>query len=156
MIYTKKFYKVDGEDFYPPKHTPMSYLDVVDVSGSCNMFEFPINIRYDISYNNKGRFFANTGLSSYIMDKQDYVCVYYNNQGLLKEYPWKTDSNFDHFLSNLNLSVGYERTIGKNFSVQAEPYFKVPLKGLGYGSIRMNSYGMFFTVKYKPSAKVKK
>jgi hypothetical protein len=156
LIYTKKFYKVDGGDFYPPKHSPMSYLDVDNVSGSCNMFEIPVNIRYDISYNKKGRFFANTGLSSYIMDKQDYVCTYYNNQGELVDYPWKTDDNWDHFLSNLNLSIGYERTVGKNFSVQAEPYFKVPLQGLGYGSIRMNSYGMLFTLKYKPSAKPKK
>lgn len=156
IIYTKKFYKVNGDDFYPPKHTPMSYLDVDMVTGSCNMFEIPINIRYDISYNKKGRLFANTGLSSYIMDKQDYVCAYFNNWGTLVEYPWKSDSNYNHFLSNLNLSIGYERTIGKNFSVQAEPYFKVPLQGLGYGSIKMNSYGMLLTLKYKPSARPKK
>lgn len=113
LIYTKKFYKVDGEDFYPPKHSYISYLDVDKVEGSCSMFEIPVNIRYDISYNKKNRFFAGTGVSSYIMDRQDYDCYYWNQLGEYRKHPWQTDSNYNYFLSNINLSIGYERTIGK-------------------------------------------
>ena len=156
IIYTKKFYKVEGEDFNPPKHSWLSYQDVQMVTGSCNMFEIPVNIRYDISFNKKGRFFASTGLSSYIMDKQDYDCSYIDDNGDLQKYPWSEDSNYNYFISNLNFSIGYERAIGKRFSIQAEPYFKLPLKGLGYGSIDMNSYGIFITFKYKPVARAKK
>jgi hypothetical protein len=153
LIYTKKWYNVDGDDFYPPKHSYISYQDVDKVAGSCNMFEIPLNIRYDITTNKKGRFFASTGASAYIMDKQDYDCSYWTGTGSLAKYYWKTDSNYNYIFSNLNLSIGYERTLGKHFSIQAEPYLKLPLKGLGYGSVRMNSYGMFVTFKYKPSAR---
>jgi hypothetical protein len=156
LIYTKKFYHVDGEDFYPPKHSYISYLDVNDVKGSCNMIEIPLNIRYDFKYNNRSRWFASTGISSYIMDKQDYDCYYTSMTGEEKIHPWGTDSNYNYFISNVNLSIGYERTLGRNFSIQAEPYLKLPLQGLGYGEIRMNSLGMLLTFKYKPSIKAKK
>jgi hypothetical protein len=49
-----------------------------------------------------------------------------------------------------------ERSLGKHFSIQAEPYLKVPLKGLGIGNIRMDSYGILFTLKYKPTFNAKK
>lgn len=150
LIYTTKYYKAAGEYFDPPAHSFISYQDVEEVTGGCSMIEIPLNIRYDFSYSKKGRFFASTGVSSYIMDKQDYECTYYNNAGQLRKYPWKTDSNYNYFLSNVNLSVGYERAIGRNFSVQAEPYLKLPLQGLGYGNMKMNSYGLYVTFKYKP------
>lgn len=156
LLYTKKFYKVDGADFYPPKHTLISYLDIDHLTGSCSMFEIPINVRYDISYNQESRFFASTGISSYIMDKQDYECNYWSQTGEYRKYPWRTDSNYNHLFSNINLSIGYERALGKNFSIQAEPYFKLPLQGFGYGDIKMNSYGMLLTFKYKPGVKSKK
>jgi hypothetical protein len=149
LIYTKKFYKVEGEDFTPPKPSWLSYQDIKMVEGSCNMFEIPLNVRYDFSFNQQRRWFASTGVSSYIMDKQDYVCDYVNQQGELNSYPWKEGKNYNYFISNINLSVGYERILGKHFSLQAEPYFKIPVQGLGYGSIKMNSYGLLLGLKYK-------
>lgn len=157
LIYTKKWYKVAGEDFTPPKHSWLSYQDISMVNGNCNMFEIPVNLRYDFSYNQKRRIFASTGISSYIMDKQYYEADYSDSPGgTTYVYKRGTDSNYNHFMSNLNFSIGYERAIGKQFSIQAEPYFKLPLKGLGYGSIDMNSYGMYITFKYKPLGRTKK
>ena len=156
LIYTKKYYKVDGEDFYPPKHSWISYQDVLDAKGSCNMFEIPINLRYDFAYNQKSRWFASTGLSSYIMNKQYYDCRYLNNMGQESNWAKTEDSTYKYLFSTLNFSIGYERALGRNFSIQAEPYFRLPMKGLGYGSIDMNSYGLFVTFKYKPSMRLPK
>jgi hypothetical protein len=124
------------------------------VEGNCNMFEIPVNLRYDFSVNNKRRLFASAGLSSFIMDKQNYECDYISGMnGQPYKYKWSEDSNYTHVMSNLNLSFGYERALGRNFSIQAEPYLKLPLKGLGYGSLKMNSYGLYVTFKYKPLGK---
>jgi hypothetical protein len=154
FIYTKKWYKADGEDFHPPKHSYLSYQDIQMVEGNCNMFEIPVNLRYDFSVNNKRRLFASAGLSSFIMDKQNYECDYISGMnGQPYKYKWSEDSNYTHVMSNLNLSFGYERALGRNFSIQAEPYLKLPLKGLGYGSLKMNSYGLYVTFKYKPLGK---
>lgn len=156
FIYTQKWYKVAGEDFTPPKHSYLSYQDIEMVTGSCSMFEIPVNVRYDFAYNKKSRWFASTGVSNFIMDKQAYQCDYYTQSGQYYKMGWSTDSNYNYFMSTLNFSIGYERAIGKQFSIQAEPYFKLPLKGLGYGSIDMNSYGMYITFRYKPLGRLKK
>jgi hypothetical protein len=150
-IYTKKFYKTDSSHF-EYKGTPWPANKTVSrVEGNCSMWDIPINVRYDFSFNNKRRWFASTGLSTYLMDKEDYD-VYYRWNGISPTYdtPWGSDSNSTYLFSIWNLSVGMERSLGKRFSLQAEPYLKIPLKDLGMGNMRMNSYGILFTLKYKP------
>ena len=65
---------------------------------------------------------------------------------------WGSKNADNYWFSVLNLSVGYERVISKRLSIQAEPYLKVPLTGLGAGSMKMGSYGMFFSLKYRPAS----
>jgi hypothetical protein len=52
-------------------------------------------------------------------------------------------------LSVVNLSVGYERNLGRRFSWQAEPFLKLPLGGVGFGKVRLGSGGVFVSLKYK-------
>ena len=149
VIYTKKFYKADSADFHYKTNWPNYKLR--NVEGNCAMWEIPVNVRYDISYNEKRRWFVSTGLSTYLMDKEDYILYYGNNwNNYITEAPVNNDVNSNYIFSIVNLSAGMERSFGKRFSLQAEPYLKVPLKGLGMGSMRMTSYGVLFTLKYKP------
>jgi hypothetical protein len=90
------------------------------------------------------------------MDKENYNLYYNWGSSPASPYPLNSDTNSNYLFSIWNLSVGLERSLGKHFSIQAEPYLKVPLKGLGTGSIRMDSYGIFFTLKYKPTFKTKR
>ncbi len=153
ILYTKKFYKTDSQHFH--YKNPMNW-ELDNVEGNCSMWEIPVNVRYDVSFNDKRRWFVSTGLSTYLMDKE-YYNLYYSRNGIpYAPYPLPSDSNSNYLFSILNLSVGMERSLGKHFSIQAEPYLKVPLTGLGTGSMRMDSYGIFFTLKYKPTFKTKK
>jgi hypothetical protein len=149
-IYTKKFYKTDSSHFEYKNNPWPNNKTISTVEGNCSMWEIPVNVRYDFSYNNKRRWFASTGLSTYLMDKEDYEVYYRWNGGPTYPQGLGTDSNSTYLFSIWNLSVGMERSLGKRFSLQAEPYLKVPLKDLGLGNMRMNSYGILFTVKYKP------
>ena len=119
------------------------------------MWEIPVNVRYDVSFNDKRRWFVSTGLSTYLMDKENYD-MYYSANGNPYSSNWPSDSNSSYFFSIWNLSAGMERSLGRHFSIQAEPYLKVPLKGLGKGNMRMDSYGILFTLKYKPTFNKKK
>jgi len=149
VIYTKKFYKADSADFHYKTNWPNYKLR--NVEGNCAMWEIPVNVRYDVSFNEKRRWFVSTGLSTYLMDKEDYVLYYGNNwNNYIMETSVNNDVNSNYIFSIVNLSAGMERSFGKRFSLQAEPYLKVPLKGLGMGSMRMTSYGVLFTLKYKP------
>jgi hypothetical protein len=152
IIYTKKWYQADGKDFHYKGPWGQEYDKA---EGNCSMWEIPVNVRYDLSFNTKRRWFASTGLSTYLMDKE-YYDLYYTWNGTQSTYPMPSDSNSNYFFSILNLSVGMERSLGKHFSIQAEPYLKVPLQGLGKGSIRMDSYGIYFTLKFKPGFRTKK
>ena len=149
VIYTKKFYKADSQDFHYKTNWPNYKLR--NVEGNCSMWEIPVNVRYDVSFNEKRRWFVSTGLSTYLMDKEDYVLYYGNNwNNYIAEIPANSDVNSNYIFSIVNLSAGMERSFGKRFSLQAEPYLKIPLKGLGMGNMRMTSYGVLFTLKYKP------
>jgi hypothetical protein len=155
VIYTKKFYKADSADFNYKTNWPNYKLR--NVEGNCSMWEIPVNVRYDVSFNEKRRWFVSTGLSTYLMDKEDYMLYYGNNwNNYITEAPVSNDVNSNYLFSIVNLSAGMERSLGKRFSLQAEPYLKVPLKGLGMGSMRMTSYGVLFTLKYKPQFNLKR
>jgi hypothetical protein len=147
VIYTKKFYQADSQDFH--YKMPNNYK-LKNVEGNCSMWEIPVNVRYDVSFNDKRRWFVSTGLSTYLMDKEDYTVYYSTWSNNVYDWPINSDSNSSYIFSILNLSAGMERSFGKHFSIQAEPYLKIPLKGLGMGSMRMTSYGVLFTLKYKP------
>lgn len=153
VIYTRKFYKADSQYFHPK--TNWNPWRPTDIDGNCSMWEIPVNVRYDIAYNEKRRWFVSTGLSTYLMDKEDYNLNYVWSGGT-NYNSYKSDSNSNYLFSILNLSVGFERSLGKHFSIQAEPYLKIPMKGLGYGNMRMDSYGVYFSLKYKPTFRSKK
>ena len=152
LIYTKKQYSAMGEDYHPPKHYWTYYVDLDKLSGNCEMLEIPINLRYNINLNTKSQWFASAGISSYLMKNQNYT-YFYKFMGQYNERDWTNSRDTSHLFSILNLSAGFERSIGKNLSLQAEPYVKLPLSGIGYGQMDINSYGLYLTLKYSPTKK---
>ena len=57
-----------------------------------------------------------------------------------------------HWFSILTLSGGYQYKISNRFSIMAEPYIEMPLSGIGFGKINLNSSGLLFTAVIKPFA----
>lgn len=156
-IYTTKNYKSRGSDYHPPKGYWTEYVKLETVTADCNMWDIPINLRYNLVPRHRTNLFVSTGLSSYLMrtESYDYRYYYVNNPNpMYRERSY--DTNTKHWLSVLNLSVGYERQLSKSFAIQAEPFFKQPLKGVGFGKVKLNSTGIFLSVKYKPVARSRK
>lgn len=152
-IFTQKKYKVAGADFTAPKGTMISYYKIEDVNGSCNMWEFPLLARYTISQGKKNSVFASTGLSSYLMTSEDYYYRFYNGSGVLTSRYAEYYTGDAYFMSILHLSAGFESRMSKNFSLIIEPYAKLPLAGVGFGSIRLSSFGLNFSMQYRQPAK---
>jgi len=152
LIYTKKEYTAAGEDYHPPKHYWTYYVDLKKVSGDCQMLEIPLNVRYNIIQNTKSQWFASAGLSTYLMMNQNYRYYYYFT-GMPSERDWNRSDDTTHLLSIVNLSAGFEKSISRTLSIQAEPYLKIPLSGMGFGEMDINSYGLYLTLKYSPIKK---
>jgi hypothetical protein len=156
IIYANKYYKASEDNFHLQRSMVAAApnYEVEFLDASCKMFDIPLNLRYDISLEGNTRFFVSSGLSSYIMTNQNYVYFYRTNpfgyQGW-KEASYNTPQNY--WFSILNLSMGFESNISNSFSVQVEPYVKMPLKQVGVGNVSLTSYGINLGLKYAPVLK---
>jgi len=140
---TKKYYS-KGEYFDKNK---VSYFanypnaKLLYVNGNCNMFEIPINVRYNFLQKKNTSFFVVAGISSYLMNKEAYGYAY-------EESGWQGygDQSYYHSTQNwfsiLNLSAGFEHHLGKIGDIRIEPYAKLPLSGIGKGSLSLTSAGL--------------
>jgi len=149
FLFTQKFYSAKASDYNPPPHHISRYLNLVSLDGNCEMWELPLNLRYNVIKRPRSSWFVNAGSSSYIMRKQFYDYEHID-QGVLAKRSWKTASQQNDWFKILNLSVGFEKSISRSFSVQAEPYARIPLSGVGYGKMDISTYGILVGVKYRP------
>lgn len=147
LIYNFKKYKARAKDFTPKG--PMVYYNIDKIEGGCNMFDIPINLRYDLGIKTRSRYFVSAGVSSYLMDKEDYDYYFYTSSGNYSQKNWSTSENSNYLFSILNFSAGVEKQLGRSTYFQVEPYLKIPMKGVGNGDIRLNSFGINLGLKYQ-------
>lgn len=132
-IYNKKLYGANASEYtftYPNTYKW--------IAADCNVLDVPLNVFYTFSENGRNRWSAMAGASSYFMLKEKYDYWYENGYKVSHEYK----NQHQHYLSVLNLGVNWERqTIGRlRWSLQ--PYVKVPLGGVGQGSIKLYTAGL--------------
>ncbi|QDA60856.1 hypothetical protein [Hymenobacter jejuensis] len=147
LIKSVKKYDAKGSDYHPPQHYWTNYLKLTDVYANCRILDLPLNLRYDVVSRPQYALFAGAGLSSLLMRNERYRYAYYS-AGQLLNREWTRHNGSNHFFSVLNLSAGYERALGGRWSVQGEPYVKIPLGGVGFGKVKLSSAGAFFSLKY--------
>lgn len=152
-IYTQNNYKLTGSDYHPPKHYWTQYVKLETVEGYCRMWEIPVQLRYAFDQTGNNRWFVSGGMSSYLMKKQKYNYNYKTNAGVSNSRIWQTDSSSNYLFSILDLSAGWEKPIGKRLNLQVAPYAKIPLKGVGFGNIRLSSFGINFSIQIKQPIK---
>ena len=149
FIYTRKNYKMNGSDYHPPKGTWIDYVNLQEVTGNCSMFDIPVNLRYNAIRKKSSTIFFSAGLSSYLMNNEDYSYYYYYN-GAPNTRDRSYPTSDDYLFSVINFSAGFEKKLNKSFSMQVEPFFKQTLTGVGFGSISLNSTGIYFSLRYNP------
>ena len=150
FYFSKKIYEASPEDYHMPGVT---YPYFTGVDANCKVYEIPVNISYHFWQRNKHNWFGNLGLSSYLMKTEDYTYKYKTPSGQSYNYYMGVTNENKHYFAVLNLSAGYQYQLSKRIALQAEPYFKLPLSGIGLGKIKLNSAGVLFTVTVKPFAK---
>lgn len=128
-------------------HNLVYQHDFEYVDGNCTVVDVPLNLRYDLLSRPEYRIFGSAGLSSYFMQREEYSYNWVDQRGpgAWERYAINENRNL---LGIINLSFGYERSLGTRWSVQAEPYLKIPLNGVGVGKVQLVSGGVFFGAKY--------
>ncbi len=148
LLRSKKQYIARRDDYnWGLYHSLVYQHNFKDVDGMCTVLDIPLNLRYDLVSRPRYKVFGSAGLSSFFMQHERYSYDYQEN-GINKLWAIDATNANRHLLSILNLSFGYERTLSSRWSVQAEPYLKIPLNGVGAGKVRLISAGVFLGVKY--------
>lgn len=143
-LLASKIYSARPSDYHPPVNNP--YYTILSVNATCRVLDVPVNLRYDVYQGNSDRFFVSGGLSSFWMKEEEYTYKYRQN-GNVSSREWSIYNQNRHLFSIANVAFGYEKS-WNHFSLQASPYIKLPLGGIGYGKVKLVSAGALFSVQY--------
>lgn len=147
----RKVYTASANAYNPPPNFYTYYPYLEKVEANCRVYEIPVTFSYNFSRAKKYDFLASVSVSSYIMKEEKYNYFYKTTpSGSLYNSTQTISNKNKHLFSSLTLATGYQRKIGQHISILAEPYIKLPLSGVGYGKVKLNSAGVLFSVSFNP------
>lgn len=153
----RKIYTAAPEDYNPPANFWNYYPNLKHIEANCKVYEWPVNLDYNFGNAKKQTWFVSAGVSSLFMKKEVYNYYFKpNNSQQYIYYSRSYENKNKHYFSILNLSGGFARKISSHFVIQAEPYLKVAMNGVGYGKVKLNSTGVLFTTIVQPFNKAGK
>ncbi len=141
FILSNKKYSTDADVVYSGKKAK-------GLDGSCQVIDIPITAYYRISTRNRFSFYSGFGFSSYLMLSENYkYSIVYNSTS----YPYETkvEGRNNEWFKMINLSLGVNYQLTHRWSLQAEPFAKLPIAGVGEGKVMLSSTGLFLGIKYK-------
>ena len=142
LFSTRKYYFSEGEYFSTSRITLPPNTKITAVDGNCRMLELPLTLRYTFGAIGSRASVA-AGLTSYFMKEENYEYTYfYMNSGTSHDVYKSYSTPSTHLAAALNLSAGYTLPAGKFADIRVEPYVRLPLKGVGTGSLPFTSGGL--------------
>ncbi|HEV7782620.1 MAG TPA: hypothetical protein VGO58_15200 [Chitinophagaceae bacterium] len=147
----RKVYTAGPDAYDPPAGFSALYPYLEKVDANCKVYEIPVSVSYNFGNRSSKNFFVSAGLSTFLMNEETYNYHYkYTPLGNTYTNEWTIKNKNSHFFSVATVSAGYRKEVGKRVTLIAEPYFKIPLGGVGYGKVKLNSGGVLFTIGIKP------
>ncbi len=142
FLIDRKNYYTKGSYFDKSSLPSPNTVDLLSADGWCNMLEVPLTVKYDFnSKKTKGNFTAMLGASSYFMSKE-YYNYYIKEDGTISEYDYTYHNSSTNLFGVINVGAGYQKQLGKNFSLRIEPYLKIPISKIGTGNLPISSAGV--------------
>jgi hypothetical protein len=142
-LWGRKNYNSDGRHFNKNKLYLPPNTRLVALNGYCRMIELPMTLRYLFSEGKKQSFFAAAGISSYLMQSENYDYDYlYLSSGYVARYHKSYQNQSRNWAGVMQLSAGFLHKLGGVGQLRVEPYYAVPLKGIGYGELPLSSFGL--------------
>jgi hypothetical protein len=126
-----------------------------DVLADCRMLDIPINVDYQLFNKNRNKISVGTGLSSYIMLRENYTYQYADpNARGPRSYAIASPGKY--FFGVVNLQATYKRQINSKVDLSLQPYVKLPLGGVGASKVRLQSAGVAVGVSWNINSLIKK
>jgi hypothetical protein len=144
-VYAKKLYDAESGDYNLPGNNGSAY-NPQSIDADCRVLDIPLNLNYTFFNKGKTAISLGTGISSYIMLKENYHFIY-ANENSNRDLELVNDNK--HWLSVLNLQANYERKLNSKISISVQPYLKIPFNDIGYAKVRLQSFGMALNATWK-------
>jgi len=138
-IYAKTPYATDFSNYHIKYQFP---VNPTTVNADCRVLDIPINLDYQVFGNFKNKFSVGTGLSSYLMLKEDYAYTYAIYPGGYAPDGVSLTNRNQHYFGVLNFDVLYQHRLNSKFSLDVQPYLKLPLTDIGYGHVQLQTAGV--------------
>lgn len=139
-IYAKKLYETGFRDYNPKNNIWHEYYPQT-VNADCRVLDIPVNLSYTF-FKAKGRTISlGTGISSYIMLREDYRFTYAETD---PDTPlsYSVVNENRHWLSVVNFQASIEQRLSKRISISLQPYMKIPTRNIGFAGVKLESLGM--------------
>lgn len=131
--YAKKLYGAS------PSEYTMSYPNAYyKIDADCDVIDVPLNLNYTFAEGKKSSWSVMAGASSYFMLNEKYTGTY--NNGTKRD--WIIKNKNEHYFSVINLGVTWEKQTRSRLTWGLQPYVKIPVSGVGQGSVRVYSAGV--------------
>ncbi len=141
--FSTKYYYSQGSYFDMNKAgaSMPANMTLLSMNGSLAVFEIPLKVKYDFAAGARSNWFISPGISSFLLTREsnDYLAMINGvKQNMKGDYRHKTG----YFSAAAGFSIGYELRTGKKTTIRIEPYWQIPLKGIGIGSMQVMATGI--------------
>jgi hypothetical protein len=147
LIFNKRNYNSDGRHFNMEKvrGAMPDAMHINSLYTTSSVIEIPIKFKYHFFLMKKSTLSASAGTSAYLMTAQqnDYDASMYGND---EQFTGMYTKNEFLLPAVLNIGLGYEYSISDRLNIGAEPFFKIPLRGMGIGNLPVTSAGVQLSV----------
>jgi len=141
----KKYYTSDGKYYNTSAKWQQQWFEskgkLLNISGYSNLTSFPLILKYDFKPGREGNFFVAGGLISYIVHEENYK-YQFEKSNIIYTADKSSKNSTTNMLANLSISAGYESGLGNLCNFRIEPYYRIPVKGIGLGGLPITSMGI--------------
>lgn len=139
--YIREAYQAQGEDYIPPvgfwsasEGVPPEIVQAV-----CDMLDLSIGASYHFTDVQSNGLVARVNLLSNFMLREEYD---YQFDESSDDFTGVFSGENHNFASQIELSTVYKLRTGGGYFIDAGPYLKLPLSGVGHGNVRLTSVGI--------------
>jgi hypothetical protein len=147
VLWTTKVYTADLNSYAVPSGSYWEGKTIHAIRSSCTVLEWPVSFGYLVPIRRKNYFLLQAGLSSIRMNKENYGWEYsYRPQSpvIHREADFE-NKNWEWASSGL-FSAGVFHRFSRHLSLGIQPYYQLPLTGIGAGNSKIRSFGGLVTL----------
>lgn len=140
LVFSRKYYYSDGK-YAAPNSLRQDGLPIGGVNIYSKITEIPLTLRYNFKNTMDNKLFAATGGVMNIVNQEKYN-YRYTKDGRAKKGFKQYNESVGNLFSNIQVSIGYEHKLGNVGYMRVEPYYRIPLNGIGTGNLPVTSVGL--------------